>query len=63
MQLRAWRGTAKVRITRPAPCDFGVPAAFGSVVAERGGVGGLGLEGGDEFGVVTKLSHCSQMLA
>jgi hypothetical protein len=32
------------------PRDFGVPAAFGRVVAEGGGVGELGLEGGDEFG-------------
>ncbi len=31
------------------PGDFGVPAAFGCVVAERGGVGELGLELRDEL--------------
>jgi hypothetical protein len=30
--------------------DFGVPAAFGAVVAKRGGIGELGFEVGDEFG-------------
>jgi hypothetical protein len=32
------------------PGDFGVPAAFGGVVAERGGIGELGLEGWGELG-------------
>ena len=32
------------------PGDLGVPAAFGGVVAERGDVGKLGLELGDELG-------------
>ena len=31
------------------PGDFGVPAAFGGVVAERGDVGELGLELRDEL--------------
>jgi hypothetical protein len=31
------------------PGDFGVPAAFGGVVAECGDVGELGLELGDEL--------------
>jgi hypothetical protein len=36
--------------------DFGVPAAVGGVVAQRGGVGELGVQGGDELGSAYAVS-------
>jgi len=35
--------------------DFGVPAAFGGVVAQRGCVGELGLQRGDELGCADEV--------